>query len=118
MKICRICNNEMTIDNFYMRDRGKRPSTMCKKCFIKYTTLRWRRIKENAVLYKGGKCERCGYNKCIDAFDLHHNNPSEKEFDWRSMRRKSKEILYKELDKCSLLCSNCHRELHYETKTY
>lgn len=118
MKICKLCNIEMSLENFYMKDGGKRPSSMCKKCFTKYTTLRWRKIKEDAVKYKGGKCEKCGYNKCIDAFDFHHRTPSEKEFEWRLMRRKSKDIMYKELDKCSLVCANCHREIHYELKTY
>lgn len=70
-------------------------------------------IKEWALEYKGNKCCVCGYNKCVDALDFHHLDPSQKEFqlsdrnlsnDWRLVRP--------ELDKCVLLCSNCHRELH------
>lgn len=74
---------------------------------------RRRMIKEWALEYKGNKCCVCGYNKCVDALDFHHLDPSQKEFqlsdrnlsnDWRLVRP--------ELDKCVLLCSNCHRELH------
>ena len=76
----------------------------------------WRKrrleIKKMAIEYLGGKCEICGYNKCPDAFDFHHKDPSIKEFRIGSFRIKSWEKIKKELDKCQLLCSNCHRELH------
>ena len=70
-------------------------------------------MKQWAVEYKGGKCQICGYNKCIEALELHHTNPAEKDFnlsdrniplDW--------EVIKKELDKCILVCANCHREIH------
>ena len=70
-------------------------------------------MKKWALEYKGNKCEICGYDKCSEALDFHHNNPNEKDFtisdrnlilDWIEIK--------KELDKCSLLCANCHRELH------
>lgn len=69
--------------------------------------------KKKAVQYKGGKCELCGYDKCLAALDFHHKNPEEKEFGiaTKGMTR-SWEKLKKELDKCIMLCSNCHRELH------
>ena len=38
------------------------------------------RLKEKLVEYKGGKCEICGYDKCITALEFHHLNPEEKEF--------------------------------------
>lgn len=36
-------------------------------------------MKKRAVELKGGKCERCGYDKCLDALEFHHINPEEKE---------------------------------------
>ena len=39
-----------------------------------------KRIKEQLVEYKGGKCERCGYNKSMRALEFHHLDPSEKDF--------------------------------------
>ena len=38
------------------------------------------RIKEKAILYKGGKCIRCGYDKCTWALSFHHRDAREKEF--------------------------------------
>lgn len=67
-----------------------------------------------AIAYKGGKCEKCGYNKCAAALDFHHRDPTQKELNiggkaqtWAWARIKA------ELDKCDLLCSNCHREVHW-----
>ena len=70
-----------------------------------------RQRKLEAIEYKGGKCERCGYNKCIQALDFHHINPKEKDFTI-SGGTKSFESLKSELDKCILVCKNCHSEIH------
>lgn len=76
--------------------------------------LRGLKRKYEAVLARGGKCERCGYDKNIAALDFHHTNPDEKEFqiDMRHFSNHSLEKLQAELDKCILLCANCHREEH------
>jgi predicted DNA-binding protein YlxM (UPF0122 family) len=70
--------------------------------------------KERAVEYKGGKCERCSYNKCIIALEFHHTDPKEKDFHISSNMNKAWDKVKKELDKCILVCSNCHREIHYD----
>lgn len=72
------------------------------------------KIKEKAVEYKGGKCSNCGYNKCIWAFEFHHLDPSEKDFGISKYSTLSWNRIKVELDKCIMLCANCHRELHYE----
>ena len=77
-----------------------------------------RLLKHKLILYKGGKCERCGYNKCDGALQFHHKNPFEKEFALSQVHLNSKytlERLYKEVDKCELLCANCHAETHYDS---
>lgn len=85
----------------------------CKKCFIEHSSTKKRRTKEKLVEYKGGKCEICGYDKCIDALEFHHLNPKEKEFNIsQSNYSKPFALLKKEVDKCILVCSNCHREIH------
>jgi hypothetical protein len=33
-----------------------------------------------AVVYKGGKCQCCGYNKYIGALEFHHVDPEQKDF--------------------------------------
>ena len=77
---------------------------------------RRKKIKEMAVEYKGGKCICCGYNKCIGALEFHHLDPNGKDFNISAKgitRAWSK--VKEELDKCVLLCANCHRELHAQS---
>ena len=74
--------------------------------------VKWRqRTKLRAIEYKGGKCQRCGYDRCINAMDFHHVDPSQKEIRIGGSTR-SWAKLKTELDKCVLLCANCHREFH------
>jgi hypothetical protein len=71
--------------------------------------------KAMAVAYLGGKCIKCGYSKCFDAFDFHHRDPSQKEFGLtKDKLQQPWEVVVKELDKCDLLCATCHREVHFE----
>jgi transposase len=72
-----------------------------------------KKIKERLVDYKGGKCEICGYNKCITALEFHHIEPTKKDFTISNSSVLSFETCKKEVDKCILVCSNCHREIHY-----
>ena len=87
----------------------------CCKCASEAVILRRKKVKEELVEYKGGKCEICGYNKCIAALEFHHVNSADKDF---SISKKgvtiSIEKMKKEADKCMLLCSNCHKEIHYK----
>ena len=73
-------------------------------------------VKKKSVEYKGGKCIICGYNKHYSALDFHHRNPKDKDFQI-SGGTKSFENLKKELDKCDLLCKNCHAEVHSKLYT-
>lgn len=79
----------------------------------KYVNYR-REVKRRLIAYKGGKCERCGYDKdCPAAFHFHHNDPSQKEFSLghRSLSFETKVL---EVEKCQLLCACCHAEIHDE----
>lgn len=72
----------------------------------------WRqRAKLKLIEYKGGKCIICGYNKCIKALEFHHINPLDKDFTI-SGKTVSLDRMKKEVDKCILICSNCHCEIH------
>ena len=70
--------------------------------------------KEIAVEYKGGKCIICGYNKCKRSLEFHHENgANDKDFSVSKMfGNKSLDLIKEELDKCILVCSNCHGEIH------
>jgi hypothetical protein len=70
-------------------------------------------LKQQFIDYLGGSCKHCGYDKCPAALDFHHLDPSQKEFSIRSVKTRSFELVKEELDKCILLCSNCHREEHF-----
>jgi len=65
-----------------------------------------------AIAYKGGKCQVCGYDKYQGALDLHHLNAEEKDFGIGDKGyTRSWEKVRAELDKCILVCANCHREI-------
>ena len=66
-----------------------------------------------AVNYLGNKCSKCGITYPHYVYDFHHKNPKEKEFAISLILYYSEESLKKELDKCALLCANCHREEHW-----
>ncbi len=73
--------------------------------------------KLQLINYKGGECEVCGYKKNYSALTFHHKDPTNKTFtvDSRRCSNTNWESLVKEADKCSLLCHNCHAELHHPT---
>ena len=66
-----------------------------------------------AIEYKGGKCEQCGYYRCLEALEFHHADPTKKDFNISSRGyTRSWKRVQEELDKCVMLCANCHRETH------
>ena len=87
--------------------------TALRKRRVKSVQKRRHKLKYLAIKYKGEKCSICNYNKCKDALEFHHINPNEKDFSISEKGiTRSWEIIKKELDKCILVCSNCHREIH------
>jgi 5-methylcytosine-specific restriction endonuclease McrA len=87
----------------------------CCACVVDYSTKYRINQKLKSIEYKGGSCERCGYNKYYGSLDFHHKNPLFKKFSiGGSGVCKNWPELTKELDKCQLLCKNCHNELHAE----
>lgn len=116
-KQCQICSQTFTTNarnRLYCYECSPEQSTPGSK---DYQKSRKRAVKHQLILYKGGKCEKCGYDKCEGALQLHHRVPEEKSFTLSSINV-SKELnmtkLYKEADKCALLCANCHAEEHYQ----
>lgn len=91
-------------------DEKKRKKSLC--------VVNWRKRKKvELVNYKGGECVCCGYNKSISALQFHHLNPKEKDFSI-SGKSYSFEKLKREVDKCILVCSNCHIEIHEQIKNF
>ena len=110
---CPCCKNNLPLNAFYAR-RGKDGSSVyCKECTSNQTLKRQRELKEQAIQYKGGKCSVCDYNKYQGALEFHHLDPSKKDFSISQVRNTSfNDKIKAELDKCVLLCANCHREVH------
>ena len=114
-KTCPCCRETKNRDEFY---KYKKSSSFYKKCILEINKINRQKTKKLAIEYKGGKCIRCGYNRCDAALDFHHVNPKEKEGNYFRKRKGFTEDLRKELDKCVLVCSNCHREIHSSLKKY
>ena len=98
--------------------RGKRRQWR-KNNFVReneLSRLRYKKQKERIDKYKLLKgCSVCGYNKCAEALDFHHNG--DKKFDIaKAINNMSFERIKKEMDKCEILCCRCHRELHAKLK--
>lgn len=113
-KYCSNCNLIIPKINFH-KDKNKlnNLSSYCKKCNTILTIERQRKFKMLCLEYKGGKCCVCGYNKSIRALEFHHINSNEKDFNISKSKLKTfNDSIKSELDKCILLCSNCHREEH------
>lgn len=97
-----------------LREAGLKLKVSKKDCSEKSITPQAscaQKTKLKAIEYKGGKCIVCGYHKCPNALTFHHIDPSKKSFGISGGTR-SFEKLKSELDKCVLLCHNCHAELH------
>lgn len=104
MYCCDACRQKYQYDK--RKQNGENPYLQQKERGIN------KKIK--AVLSLGGKCTSCGYNKNLAALEFHHIDPSTKEFalDLRVFSNLSDVKLNIELEKCVLLCANCHREVH------
>ncbi|MFC1510424.1 hypothetical protein ACFL49_02070 [Candidatus Omnitrophota bacterium] len=97
----------------------KRKYSDRRQYLIKAVHKRRRKIRQMSVEYKGGKCECCGYDRCIEALEFHHKDASAKDF---SISQKgytrSWQKVVEEINKCILLCANCHREVHAQNAAF
>lgn len=114
MKTCIDCNKNKKISEFYkQKDHSDGVMSYCKDCFNQRVCKRWTKRKINAIKYKGDVCKDCKKSYPPSVFEFHHRNPKTKKFMWTKLRLTSWKIILKELDKCDILCANCHRIRHY-----
>ncbi len=97
------------------REYQKKHYSLNKKYYKDKANEREARIKEDFKKIKSLlKCERCpeSHFACLD---FHHKNPEEKEISISKAVAMSWSIkrIEKEVNKCIVLCSNCHRKEHY-----
>ena len=106
---CRLCDSLL---------KGKQTqfcSINCKnKAHQSYPAQKKRGLDRKLSLVKacGGKCSRCGYAINLAALAFHHLGGKEFQLDARSLSNRKLEPILKEVEKCILLCNNCHAEVH------
>lgn len=103
---CSLCDRIYVYD---LKNKIGHTKTKCNNCEVNERRFE---LKKKAVAYKGGKCEKCGYDKSLRAMSFHHKNPLRKDFNISGSHCYSWERIKQELDKCILLCANCHMEVH------
>lgn len=99
-------------ENFY-----KSAKYQCKACWNKRTTKTGQDKVNQLKAERGGCCSKCGYDRCADALEFHHIDPTQKEFHLGDRRGLGLDKLRAEMDKCILVCRNCHTEIHSAMKT-
>jgi 5-methylcytosine-specific restriction endonuclease McrA len=71
-----------------------------------YMLKRYHERRDKAIERLGGKC-KCG---SISDLQFDHINPTTKKFTIAKLSSINEEDFWKEIDKCQLLCNNCHQE--------
>lgn len=101
--VCEICETE------FIYSREKRTTKhVCRSCMINRHRFK---LKAHMIDYKGGACQLCGYADCFRSLDFHHMAPEEKDFSFGGKHSLGWDRLRAELDKCAILCRNCHGEV-------
>ena len=115
-KQCADCRLTKSTSDFYAsKTHALGVMSFCKNCFNKRCTKRWIQRKIKAIIYKNSQCEDCGLHlqdSHYAVFEFHHRDPTQKDLDWSRLRLTSEVRIRIELDKCALLCANCHRVRH------
>lgn len=99
---CKICKNPF---------KHKTRNRVCTSC-------RKRNKKEAIVKEFGGCCSVCGYDKCLEVLSFHHKDKNKKEKNIARLWHNSNKSLRKELEKCQLVCANCHGEIHQKEREW
>ena len=128
-KICSKCKQKLTLDHFCKNKKKKDGlQTFCKQCNKAYLKKYYaddkqaqfdrnsrykQKLRKAFQQYKAKQqCVFCG-EKTPCCLDFHHIDPSQKDFTIsNAIDTKAKDILWQEVEKCIVVCANCHRKLH------
>ena len=113
-KKCNSCGDELFAAQNITKARLDHHWYKCTKCTTAYKKKRRKDMKFRAVEYKGGHCYDCGVAYPDFVFDFHHVNPEDRAYRGDVIRDIKWEAMKEELDKCVLLCANCHRIRHHK----
>lgn len=109
---CSQCGMIKKYTEFYSKRK------ICKDCTKQNEREKYLYYRKQLNDYKQEcACQKCGCNKFY-MLDFHHVNPEEKEAKISDLSRVKIENITKELNKCIVLCANCHREFHWLNSHY
>ena len=111
-KVCNQCHLEKDAIKDYYWSNG-RTRNICKDCVKENERHKYNERVKWVNEYKGTlKCKKCGESRYY-LLDFHHRDPHDKKCSVSDTLRNSKEATISEIEKCDVLCANCHREWHY-----
>ena len=114
---CSQCGTTKSLSEFHKNNyRPNKVQAECKSCQLKTNKKNAAAKKLKMIEHKGGVCYKCKGIFHPAVFELHHRDPKEKDIQPRSMQYWKWERIIPELDKCDLLCANCHRLTHVEMR--
>jgi len=123
LKFCPKCEETKPEEDFKWNQN--RRYSYCYPCDRKRQNERNRMCAEEWAKIVGRECIKCGYDTCLAALEFHHRDPADKLFPVSSKlyttnphtcKPDTKQQILLEVNKCDLLCANCHREVHYKEK--
>jgi hypothetical protein len=107
----KTCSVHGLTSHYIASDKRER----CRKCRNSGFSNRRKNLKVKAILYKGGCCVKCGYSEYAEAMEFHHLDHSQKDSRIATLiTSQTWKKIATELDKCILVCANCHRKIHSE----
>lgn len=109
--VCKVCKVEKPYTEFYISNN--RIFYTCKQCTREQERQKYKNRQDKVNQYKQTlKCKKCGDDRFY-LLDFHHIDPNQKDFSISDNPHMKLETLMLEIEKCVVLCSNCHREFHY-----
>ncbi len=101
---CKVCQRLISAE-WYQNNKNKQ---------IANATRNNKKYRRRIFEYKESlSCESCGEEETV-CLDFHHKNPDEKEFSICNYNGAGWDRVLLEIQKCHVLCANCHRKVHAE----
>lgn len=111
-RICTKCGIEKNTNNDFYWQNG-RPRIICKDCVKQQLKERYTlQVADINQIKEQSGCAKCSENKYY-LLEFHHRNPNEKDFAIAEKIGHRKDLILAEIEKCDILCANCHREWHH-----
>lgn len=118
-KICSKCGRQLPIEDFYWRNKAKgQRRSECKECHNSYVKKMYLQKHDDIETLKSHcSCIKCGQSRGY-VLDFHHKDPSIKQDGIARLISDNAPLtkIKEEIDKCVILCANCHREFHFLEK--